>query len=428
MSEIREEAPESDEIPARHTVLIVDDEPANLTALSNLLTPAYRVVAAKAGEVALEIVARGEVDLILLDVVMPKVDGYEVLRRLRATDRGADTPVIFVTSLDGVGDEELGLSLGAVDYITKPVRPAIVRARVRAHLDLKVARDRLRRQNQWLESEVARRTWENTLIQDAAITALAQICETRDAETGYHVQRTQAYIEALARQLQSHPRFEAELDIATLARIIKASPLHDIGKVGIPDEILLKPGKLTAEEWEVMKSHAAIGADVIRNAIRHTIQAHPNVDEPRDDGMKREVREILKSLSEKISGGHTSTATRNDASRDAPAKPEALALLEVAELIARHHHEKWDGSGYPDGLSGETIPTAARLMALADVFDAVTTPRPYKEAWSMDEASALIRAERGKHFDPDIVDAFEAVIADFDYIRRHLADAEMAAE
>ncbi|MBF0211662.1 MAG: response regulator [Desulfamplus sp.] len=367
------------------TILIVDDEPANLTVLHQLLMPNFRVLASKTGKQALQNAMKiPPPDLILLDVMMPEMNGYAVLAELQANEKTRDIPVVFVTTLDGAGDEERGLELGAVDYITKPIKPAIVKARVKAHLEIKFARDRLKSQNIWLEEEVARRMKENLLIQDIVLCALAELAETRDSDTGNHILRTQAYVEALARKLQSHPNFAQELDELNLTRIVKVAPLHDIGKVGIPDHILMKPGKLTAEEWEIMKSHCRIGGDAICHAI------------------------------ERAKGANIGWTPLN--------KPEALAVLDVAQSIAVSHHEKWDGTGYPDGLAGDAIPLPARLMALADVFDALTTPRVYKKPWTTQDATQLILSEKGKHFDPDIVDAFESILEDFEKIRKSLAD------
>jgi putative two-component system response regulator len=371
----------------KRTILIVDDEPSNLAVLNHLLSPAFRVLACKSGEQALKTAAKEPVpDLILLDVMMPGLDGYGVINRLREDDKTRDIPVIFVTALDETLDEEHGLELGAVDYIAKPVRPAILKARVNTHLEIKQARDRLKGHNVWLEAEVSKRMQENILVQDVSLTALAQLAETRDSDTGNHILRTQAYVEVLARRLQADSRFARDLDDLHLKRYVKASPLHDIGKVGIPDRILLKPGKLTNEEWETMKTHAHIGGVTISNAIERATAA-----------------------AEEMDGANPS---------------EALAFLDAARIIATSHHEKWDGSGYPEGLAGEQIPLPARLMALSDVFDALTTPRVYKKAWPMEKAVRLILHEKGKHFDPDIVDAFDALRDEFDDIRRSLADPE----
>jgi len=339
------------------TILIVDDTPENLSVLGELLQPSYRVRAANSGRRALQI-AHGKPtpDLILLDVMMPEMDGYDVLAELRADPQTRHIPVIFVTAMDGTDDEERGLDRGAVDYITKPLRPAIVLARVRTHLELKHARDFLKDQNAFLEAEVSRRMGENQLIQEVSIHALARLAETRDPETGNHLRRTQEYVRTLASSLKNHPRFAAFLDDRTIDALAKSAPLHDIGKVGIPDHILLKPGKLTPDEWEIMKTHAKLGSEAIEQA-----------------------------------------------ERDATKPVEFLAL---AKEIAHFHHEKWDGSGYPEGLAGDRIPIAARLMALADVFDALICRRVYKEPMPFDKARDIIVNSSGSHFDPDVVQAF----------------------
>lgn len=339
------------------TILIVDDTPENLSVLGELLQPTYRVRAANSGRRALQI-ARGtpRPDLILLDVMMPEMDGYDVLAELRADPDTHQIPVIFVTAMDGTADEERGLECGAVDYITKPIRPGIVLARVRAQLELKAARDILTDQNDYLEAEVARRMHENELVQEVSIHALARLAETRDPETGKHLLRTQEYVRTLGRALRDHPRFAHYLDERTISALAQSAPLHDIGKVGIPDHVLLKPGKLTPDEWEIMKTHAEIGANAIAQA-------------------EQDAR-----------------------------KP--VEFLAIAKLIARSHHEKWDGSGYPDALKGDDIPIAAGLMALADVFDALICKRLYKPAFSFEEACRIINEGSGSHFDPDVAKAF----------------------
>jgi putative two-component system response regulator len=360
------------------TLLVVDDNPDNLMLLGELLQAEYRVLAATSGPRALEIAGRlPRPDLILLDVMMPGMDGYAVLARLREDACTRDIPVIFITAMNATRDEEHGLEQGAVDYITKPIRPAIVLARVRTHLELKRARDRLTNQNAFLEEEVARRMAENQTIQDVSIHALGCLAEMRDPETGDHIRRTQGYVQALARRLQSHPRFNAILSDQVIRLLTKSAPLHDIGKVGIPDHILLKPGKLTPTEWDIMQTHSRLGAEAIEHAER----------------------------------GAT--------------KP--VAFLALAREIARWHHEKWDGSGYPDGLAGDAIPASARLMALADVFDALISPRVYKAPMSFDQARAIIVEGRGVHFDPDVVDAFLSIFDEFKAIAEHHRDDETAA-
>jgi putative two-component system response regulator len=350
-------------------VLVVDDEPINITVLRKLLSPYYQVKACKTGEEALRSMKLGsKPEMVLLDINMPGMDGYTVLAHIRKNPEVFDIPVIFITALDSIVDEEKGFRLGAVDYITKPFRPAIVLERIKVHLEFKHARDALKNQNDWLEAEVERRMHENQLIQDAALGVISQLAETRDADIGDHVLHAKSYVEILARSLQRNSRYARELGANTLSHIVKATPLHDIGKIGIPDSILLKPGKLTPEEFEIMKTHSRIGGNAIRAAINKALKTN-----------KGEFGEE---------------------------KPTALAFLEIACQIATYHHERWDGSGYPDGLSGKNIPLSARIMAVADVFDALTAPRIYKKQWSIEDAIEHIRQQRGKHFDPDVVDAF----------------------
>ncbi len=356
------------------TILIVDDVAENLHVLSELLRPQYRVLAATSGAAALRI-ARGipKPDLILLDVMMPEMDGYAVLNRLQGSALTTDIPVIFVTALAETGDEELGLRLGAVDYITKPIKPAVALARVRTQLEAKQARDWLKNQNGLLEAEVASRMAENDLTQQISIRALAHLAEIRDPETGNHLRRTQGYVHRLALGLQWSSRFSDIMTDRYIDLLSRSAPLHDIGKVGIPDYILLKPGKLTPEEWAVMQTHSKMGSDAIERA-------------------------------------------ENDVKTPLP-------FLSVAKEIAHWHHEKWDGTGYPDGLAGEAIPLSARIMALADVFDALTSVRAYKAAMSYEAARDIIIAGSGKHFDPDLVEVFIAGFDDFVAIGKCYDDA-----
>ena len=358
---------------ATATILIVDDEPTNLHLLTGLLRPEFLVRAANSGEGALRVAnSQPRPDLILLDVMMPVMDGYAVLARLRENPATRDIPVIFLTALAESGDEERGLKLGAADYITKPIKPAVVQARVRTQLEAKQARDWLTDQNATLEAEVTRRMTENDLTQRVSIRALAHLAEMRDPETGGHILRTQGYVQQLAIGLRDHPRFAAVMNERHIDLLARSAPLHDIGKVGIPDHILLKPGKLTADEWAIMQTHAKQGSDAIEQAER-------DIEMP-------------------------------------------LEFLSVAKEIAHWHHEKWDGSGYPDGLAGDAIPVAARLMALADVFDALISVRAYKPAMSHAEAREIIIAGRGRHFDPDVTEAFLAGFDEFVAIARRYGD------
>ena len=366
-------------------ILIVDDEPINLSVLRKCLHPFFQIRACKSGEEALRLVVQEpRPELILLDIMMPGMDGYTVLKELRKNPQSSDIPVICITALDSIHDEEKGFQLGAVDYITKPFRPVIVVARAKAQIELKQARDRLKSQNDWLEAEVGRRVQENELILDTTLSVITQLAETRDADTAHHIMRTRSYIEILARRLQHHPRYAEVLTDGAVANIVKASPLHDIGKIGIPDGILLKPDKLTDEEFAVMKTHSQIGGHVIRNAIKKVVPAR--------------------------------TYPASDV------KPQSLVFLEQAELIALYHHERWDGGGYPEGLRGTDIPLSARLMALVDVYDALTTPRVYKKPWQIDDAARYIIGQAGLHFDPDVVEAFVAERDAFEKIQQMMAD------
>ncbi|HMR03335.1 MAG TPA: two-component system response regulator, partial [Candidatus Competibacter phosphatis] len=359
----------------RQTILVVDDTPDNIALLSALLKDRYKVRAANNGERALAIAAgQPRPDLILLDIMMPGMNGYEVCERLKIDPHTADIPVIFLTAKVQVEDEEFGLRLGAVDYITKPISPPIVLARVETHLTLKRARQFLQDRNAYLEAEVWRRSREVMAIQEVTIMAMASLAETRDNATGNHIRRTQHYVRVLAQHLRHHPRFAAALNDETIELLFKSAPLHDIGKVGIPDRILLKPGRLTPDEFEIMKTHAALGRDAIAAAERY-------LDTPD-------------------------------------------SFLRFAREIAYSHQEKWDGSGYPEGLWGEQIPLSARLMAVADVYDALISRRIYKPALPHEQAVTMIREGRDQHFDPDIVDAFLECAEQFRTIAARFADDE----
>ena len=357
------------------TVLVVDDTPENLTLMGALLRDHFMVKVANNGEKALKIAISDTLpDLVLLDIMMPGTDGYEVCRRLKATAATRDIPVIFLTARSDPDDERMGLALGAVDYITKPISPPILLARVNTHLALKATADFLRDKSAYLEREVALRTLEVQAIQDVTIMAMTSLAETRDNETGNHIRRTQLYVKALAERLRNHPRFEAVLNERMIELLYKSAPLHDIGKIGIPDSILLKPGKLTVEEFEVMKTHTTLGRKAIEDAERRL-------------GMR-------------------------------------VAFLSVSKEIAYSHQEKWDGSGYPQGLAGDQIPVSARLMAVADVYDALINKRVYKAAFSHDQTCSTIVKGKGTHFDPDMVDAFVSIAEDFRSIALKYPDPE----
>jgi putative two-component system response regulator len=363
----------SDSLPLP-TVLVVDDTPENLTLMSGLLKETYRVKVANGGERALKIAfSENPPDLILLDIMMPEIDGYEVCRRLKGDERSREIPIIFLTAKSEVADETRGLEMGAVDYITKPISPPIVMARVKTQLAMKRVADFLRDQNHFLEDEVRRRTAEVTAIQEVTIHALASLAETRDSDTGNHIRRTKHFLRLLAEKVRHNPRFSAILTDANIDMFFKSAPLHDIGKVGIPDRILLKPGRFEPQEFEIMKTHTTLGRDAIVRAEQEL-------------GLEVE-------------------------------------FLRHAKEIALYHQEKWDGSGYPEGLAGEQIPLSARLMAVADVYDALVSRRVYKEGMPHEKAAQIILEGKGKHFDPDLVDAFLELQAEFQDISRRYADS-----
>lgn len=349
-------------------VLVVDDTPDNITLLSGLLKDSYKVKVALNGEKAIDIINKSTPDIILLDVMMPVMDGYETCRVLKSNPKWKDIPVIFLTSKNEVEDESRGFEFGAADYITKPVNPAILLSRVKTHLSLKQASDFLKSKNHYLESEVSRRTKEIALIQEVSIMAMAALAETRDNETGYHIQRTKLYVKALCEYLSKEQKYKGILNPETIDLIVTSAPLHDIGKVGIPDSILLKPDKLTSEEFELMKTHTVLGREAILKA------------------------EQLMNRQE--------------------------TFLRYPKEMVYSHHERWDGNGYPLGLVGEKIPLSARIIALADVYDALTSKRVYKEAFTHTKAVEIIKEESGKHFDPDIVLAFLSLTDEFCEIAR----------
>lgn len=316
-------------------ILIVDDEPTNLKVLKQVLQQDYRLSFAKSGADALELAARELPNLILLDVMMPEMTGYEVCQRLKSEPSTQLIPVIFVTALKDEVDETKGFECGAVDYITKPITPAIVRARVRTHLSL-------------VHAEELKKT-HLELIQ-----RLGRAAEYKDNETGMHVMRMSHTSKILALALGFNEDFADKL--------LQAAPMHDIGKIGIPDHILLKPGRLDDEEMRTMQQHPLIGAEILAN-------------------------------------------TNSE-------------LIQLAHSVALYHHEKWDGSGYPNQLQAEQIPIEARIVAVADVFDALTNKRPYKDAWSVEKTMELINEQSGKHFDPQVV---EALVRELDYVLETVA-------
>ncbi|MHB1349559.1 MAG: response regulator [Desulfobulbaceae bacterium] len=359
-------------------ILIVDDSRINLEVLDGLLKSSYQVYLAQDGRKALELAREIQPDLVLLDVMMPGMDGFEVCRMLKGEPRMEQVPVIFLTALADTRHKTKGFSLGAVDYIPKPFDALEVQSRIRTHLSLRRSTLELRNQNLILEQKVQERTREIALTQEATIESLASLAEYRDPETGGHIQRTKTYVRLLAEQLRSHARFRDELPDATVELLEKCSPLHDIGKVGVPDHILQKPGRLTPEEMEIMKKHTLFGYSAIMTARKKM-------------GMN-------------------------------------VPFLTLAAEIALTHHERWDGSGYPHALRGEDIPVSGRLMAMADVYDALISKRVYKPPFSHRKAVEIISRGDGRtqpgHFDPAVIEAFLAVEEQFYRTALRYADSE----
>ena len=354
------------------SILVIDDTPGNLSLLNQLLREHYRVKLANSGPRGLELAAMAPPDLILLDIMMPDMDGYQVFQRLRSDPATRRIPVIFLTAKVGAEDEERGLAMGAVDFIHKPIAPSVVLARVRTHLQIRHWQTFLEDKSAWLQQEVESRVSEVFRLQEATIRVMVSLAEFRDECTGNHIRRAQDYVRLLADYLSRQPRDAGFLTPEQIDRIAKASPLHDIGKIAIPDHILLKPGRHTPEEFAIMQTHSVKGESM-----------------------------LLRSLHEM--GGDN-------------------AMLRFACQIARSHHERWDGGGYPDGLAGEAIPLAARLMAVADVYDALRSRRPYKKAFDHAEAVDIIVQGKGSHFDPLLVEAFLALQGVFSEIATKLAD------
>lgn len=358
----------------KHKVLIVDDTPENIQILMETLKGEYTIVAAINGQKALQMAAVDPTpDIILLDIMMPGLDGYQVCEKLKADEKTRGIPVIFVTAMSEAEDEQKGLDLGAVDYITKPIQPGLVKSRVRNHLELKQHRDHL-------EELVRQRTEELVLTQDATINSMATLAEYRDPETGGHIKRTQNYVRILAQKLKDHPSFKGFLDDKTIEQLFKSAPLHDIGKVGVRDNILLKPGKLTDEEFAEMKKHTLYGRDTV---FRVELELATDVEN---------------------------------------------SFLRFAREIAYTHQEKWDGSGYPEGLKDGEIPISGRIMALADVYDALISRRVYKAPFTHSKAVEIITEGKGSHFDPNMADVFLEIHEDFRKIALEYADHDEERE
>lgn len=350
----------------KDSILIIDDDPFSAVLVSEFLATKYQVSIANDAEEGLaQASSLTPPDLILLDIEMPNIDGYETCRRLKANAKTRDIPIVFLTVKNDSVNEAYGLELGAVDYIHKPISSPILMARIKSQLLLKNAQKALEVENLKLEERVAIRTNELSVTQDAAILALISLVETRHEETGNHIMRTREYIQVLALELRTDTKYRDQLDDEFIEALYKSAPLHDIGKVGVPDHILKKPGKLTPDEFEEIKKHSIYGMNALKQ-------------------------------SEEVLGSNS--------------------FLRTAKDIAYTHHEKWDGSGYPRGIKKEEIPLSGRLMSVADCYDAIRCRRIYKTPRTHREACDFIISASGTQFDPGIVQAFQQVSSQFDVI------------
>jgi len=357
------------------TVLIVDDTEENVDILVEALGDDYELSVAMDGKSVLEYIKFNTPDIILLDIMMPGISGYEVCSQLKANPVTEEIPIIFLSAMTDIESKKRGFELGAVDYITKPFNVYEVQARVNTHLSLMLVKHELSMQNVILEKKVTERTQELALTQETTIEAIAYLVEYRDPETGGHIKRTKNYVRILAKKLQENPKFTAMLSDDVIDNLYKSAPLHDIGKVGISDSVLLKTGKLTDEEFDEMKRHTMIGYEALFQAAQ---------------------------------------------------KLGENSFLENAMTLSRYHHEKWNGKGYPEHIHGEDIPIAGRIMAVSDVYDALISKRVYKPAFSHEKAVQIIAGESGKHFDPDIVEAFLQVSDQFHEIALMFSDSDEA--
>ncbi|MCL2579019.1 MAG: response regulator [Oscillospiraceae bacterium] len=350
---------------SRKTIFLVDDNETNLIMGKSALSDLYSVFTLSSGERLFKILEKLTPDLILLDVEMPGMGGYQVLEQLKKNSKTADLPVIFLTALSSEETELHGLTLGAVDYITKPFSPPLLRKRIELHLLVESQKHKLIDYNSNLERMVAEKIQESISLKNAVLKTMAELVEHRDIQTGHHVERTQQFIKVLIDAMKQHDVYTAEISQMDQDLVVQSSQLHDVGKISIKDSILLKPGLLTTSEFEEMKAHTTTGERILARMQKNT----PDSD-----------------------------------------------FLEYARIFSASHHEKWDGTGYPNGLKGEEIPLLGRIMAIADVYDALVTNRPYKKAFPHSQAVTIIRSNRGVHFDPNLTDLFLKVHSEFEQI------------
>ena len=355
----------------KQTIILVDDNLTNLMIGENVLSDVYNVITLNSGLRLFPMLDKIEPDLILLDIEMPDMDGYEVIKRLKADPETAYIPVIFLTSLDNEDTEYHGLSLGAIDYIAKPFSPPLLLKRIEAHLLLQTQKRELIYINNHLEIIVEEKTRTIVDLKNVLISTMAELVEHRDEITGGHIERTKQYLKVLMDAMKKYNVYQEEMELVDEDLVLQSSQLHDLGKISVSDSILFKPGKLTSEEFEEIKKHAAFGGKIISGIMSKT---------PESD------------------------------------------FLQYAKIFAETHHERWDGSGYPRGLKGYEIPLFGRLMAIADVYDALATDRPYKKAFSHSEAAKIIQDGSGSHFDPVLVDLFTKVHHEFVRVANEVSD------
>lgn len=381
MHDIRQEAGESAGLISRATILVVDDNDMNRDMLMRRLEKEkYKVILAADGQRALKELQSNKIDLVLLDIMMPVMDGYDVLERIKADEGMLHIPVIMITAIDDMESTIKCIELGAEDYLPKPFNPVLLRARIGASLEKKRLndmqheyREQIEENNIVLSERVHAQVKDIVQAQLGAIFAMSKLAESRDPETGEHLDRMREYCRVLATHMQTTQKYSKHIDTDFIDNIYAASPLHDIGKVGVPDAVLTKPGKLDESEWKIMKTHPTVGAETLREVDRQ----HPG-----------------------------------------------NAFITTGIEIAEAHHEKWNGTGYPFGLAGEKIPLVARILALGDVYDALTSRRCYKEAFSPEKSREIIINDCDVHFDPDVVDAFLATEDEFTRIREEFRGSD----
>jgi putative two-component system response regulator len=342
----------------RQTILLVDDNLANLKMGKLALADAYDVFTVPSAQKMLDLLPRHRPDIIMLDVDMPDMDGFEAIKLIKADLFTRDIPVIFLTGMNDSGSELNGLTLGAVDYITKPFSPQLLRKRIELHLLVEEQKLSLQRFNENLQTMVDEKTRTVIKLQNKVLRTVSELIDSRDYSTGSHLERAERTLEFIVPRVIGHPKYKIDAEGWDVDMVLHSSQLHDVGKIAISDSILKKPGKLTVEEFEIMKTHTTFGVKVI----------------------------------DKIAD-----------------KDEASKFLDYARIFAGTHHERWDGSGYPNGLAGENIPLLGRIMAIADVYEALTSARPYKEAFSHETSVSIIMQGRGTQFDPELTDIFSAV-------------------